>query len=122
MKHPVTGMPVDPSINGYIGAGYYGEQYTQQYNQYNQYNQPQQLQQPQQYNYEEYPHYPNPEEYIGDRNRAYYPNGDVYAMTNKSRSRLDSDCKYLFKCVLFLTFNCSSTCWPLILYFKNVSN
>ena len=39
MKHPVTGMPMDPAVNGYIGAGYFADQHPnqQQYNiqQYN---------------------------------------------------------------------------------------
>ena len=36
------------------------------------------------------------QEYINERNRAYLSqNGDQYAMPNKSRNRLESDCKYL---------------------------
>ena len=84
----MTGLTVDPSVNGYIGAGYYTEQqqYSQQYT----------VQQQQQYNYEDYTHYPNPEDYLNERSRAYFPNGDHYAMPSKQRSRLDSDCKLLF--------------------------
>ena len=120
MKH---GIPADPAVNGYIGAGYYGAgdpaqyaaQYNQQAQQYSQYGQPQPQQpygqpqyngqqqqqqappQQQQYNYEEYTHYPNPEDYLSERSRAYFPNGDHYAMPGKQqiRNRLDSDCKYL---------------------------
>jgi len=116
VKH---GIPADPAVNGYIGAGYYGAgdpaqyaaQYNQQAQQYSQYGQPQPQQpygqpqyngqqqqqqappQQQQYNYEEYTHYPNPEDYLSERSRAYFPNGDHYAMPGKQqiRNRLDSD-------------------------------
>ena len=103
-------MTADPAVNGYIGAGYYGDpaQYTQQqYTQQQQYNQQQYSQQQQfnqqqynmqqQYNYEDYTHYPNPEDYLSERSRAYFPAGaEHYAMPSKqihSRNRLDSDCK-----------------------------
>ncbi len=85
MKHP-NGDPMGLAAQGY--GGYYGEptqhQYTMQ-------------QQQQQYTYEEYAHYPHPEEYMNERNRAYFHhNGEQYAMPTKQqqRHRLDSDCKY----------------------------
>ena len=111
----MTGAPVDPAINGYIGAGYYTteqqphqhqQQQQQQYN--NQYNN--------QYNYEEYTHYPHPEEYMNERNRAYFTNGDQYAMPNKGRPRLDSDCKYLpIILLIWMKIPCHSfyTCSPI---------
>jgi hypothetical protein len=33
---------------------------------------------------------------MNERNRAYFANGDQYAMPNKPRQRLESDCKYIF--------------------------
>jgi len=61
--------------NEYITAGYYGD--------------PQQIQQQQnqqqQYTYDDYTHYPHPEEYMNERNRAYFANGDQYAMPSKPR-------------------------------------
>jgi hypothetical protein len=84
VKHP-NGDPMGLAAQGY--GGYYGEptqhQYTMQ-------------QQQQQYTYEEYAHYPHPEEYMNERNRAYFHhNGEQYAMPTKQqqRHRLDSDCK-----------------------------
>jgi len=104
VKHPVTGMPMDPAVNGYIGAGYFADQHPsqqqyniQQYNNAQQYGQQQyngaQYNTPQynQYNYEEYTHYPHPEEYLASKGYVA-TNGDQYAAPNKHhRNRLDSD-------------------------------
>jgi tRNA isopentenyl-2-thiomethyl-A-37 hydroxylase MiaE len=77
-------------------SGYYGEsQHHQQYA----------MQQQQQYNYEEYAHYPHPEEYMNERNRAYFHhNGEQYAMPTKQQQRhpLDSDCKFIFKLYFYM--------------------
>jgi len=97
VKHP-NGEPM--GTNGYIAAGYYGEtQYQHQptYQQHPQHPQhpqtqhPQHPQQQQQHTFEDYTHYPHPEEYLNDRNRGYFANGDQYAMPNKPRQRLESD-------------------------------
>ena len=82
--------------NGYITAGYYGEaQYQHQPQGYH--AQPQQGYpgQPQQVQYDDYTHYPHPDEYLNAQNRAaYFAGGDRYAVPNKPRQRLESDCKY----------------------------
>jgi hypothetical protein len=103
-------------------GGYYGEptqhQYTMQ-------------QQQQQYTYEEYAHYPHPEEYMNERNRAYFHhNGEQYAMPTKQqqRHRLDSDCKYyllilflnllgteIAKSSIFGSFSSAAFHWPFLL-------
>jgi hypothetical protein len=79
-------------------GGYYGEPTQHQYT----------MQQQQQYTYEEYAHYPHPEEYMNERNRAYFHhNGEQYAMPTKQqqRHRLDSDCKYyLVTSIIFVCF------------------
>jgi hypothetical protein len=100
VKHP-NGDPMGLAAQGY--GGYYGEptqhQYTMQ-------------QQQQQYTYEEYAHYPHPEEYMNERNRAYFHhNGEQYAMPTKQqqRHRLDSDCKY-FGILLLLLFSSVFVC------------
>ena len=95
VKHP-NGEVI--GANGYITAGYYGEpaQYPGQY----QHGQPQQPHpghpQQQQLQYDDYTHYPHPDEYLNERNRAYFNahNGDRYAVPAKPRHRLESDCKY----------------------------
>jgi hypothetical protein len=84
-------------------GGYYGEPTQHQYTM--------QQQQQQQYTYEEYAHYPHPEEYMNERNRAYFHhNGEQYAMPTKQqqRHRLDSDCKY------YLTTSIISVCFCLL--------
>ena len=82
--------------NGYITAGYYGEaQYQHQPQGYH--AQPQQGYpgQPQKVQYDDYTHYPHPDEYLNAQNRAaYFAGGDRYAVPNKPRQRLESDCKY----------------------------
>ena len=93
VKHP-NGEVV--GANGYITAqnqGYYGEAagYPGQYH-------PAQHQHPGQQQmqaYEDYTHYPHPDEYLNAQNRAaYFAGGDRYAVPNKPRQRLESDCKY----------------------------
>ncbi len=95
MKHP-NGDPMGLAAQGY--GGYYGEPTQHQYT----------MQQQQQYTYEEYAHYPHPEEYMNERNRAYFHhNGEQYAMPTKQqqRHRLDSDCKYyLTNSIIFVCF------------------
>ena len=95
VKHP-NGEPI--GTNGYITAGYYGD--------------PQQIQQQQnqqqQYTYDDYTHYPHPEEYMNERNRAYFANGDQYALPNKPRQRLESDCEYI--CARGLIRNANFLC------------
>jgi len=89
VKHP-NGEPI--GTNGYITAGYYGDpQQIQQQHHQQQHHQQQQQQQNQQYTFDDYTHYPHPEEYMNERNRAYFANGDQYAMPNKPRQRLESD-------------------------------
>ena len=80
--------------NGYIAAGYYGETQYPHASYHLQHHQQHQQQQ-QQHGYDDYTHYPHPEEYINDRNRAYFNahNGDRYAVPSKPRQRLESDCK-----------------------------
>ena len=91
VKHP-NGEPI--GTNGYITAGYYGDpQQLQQQHHQQQHHQ----QQNQQYTFDDYTHYPHPEEYMNERNRAYFANGDQYAMPNKPRQRLESDCKYIYR-------------------------
>ena len=95
VKHP-NGEVV--GANGYITAqnqGYYGEAagYPGQYH-------PAQHQHPGQQQlqaYEDYTHYPHPDEYLNDRHRAYFNghNGDRYAVPQKPRQRLESDCEYI---------------------------
>ena len=108
MKHP-NGEPI--GANGYIAAGYYGDPQHQQMHQQQHHQQQQQQYQQQQQPYnpqqqmEDYTHYPHPEEYMSERNRAaYFANGDQYAMPSKPRQRLESDCKFLFKCFLSYYF------------------
>merc|ERR1719150_1341955 len=78
--------------NGYIAAGYYGETQYPHASYHLQHHQQHQQQQ-QQHGYDDYTHYPHPEEYINDRNRAYFNahNGDRYAVPSKPRQRLESD-------------------------------
>ena len=91
VKHP-NGEPI--GTNGYITAGYYGDpQQLQQQHHQQQHHQ----QQNQQYTFDDYTHYPHPEEYMNERNRAYFANGDQYAMPNKPRQRLESDCKSIYR-------------------------
>jgi len=81
VKHP-NGEVI--GANGYVSAGYYGEaQYPHGY----------QPQQPVHQQYDDYTHYPHPEEYLNERNRAYFAahNGDRYAVPSKPRQRLESD-------------------------------
>lgn len=86
VKHP-NGEAIP--VNGYVTSGYYPDPHLQQQMMHQQ--QVLQQQQQQQYAYDDYTHYPHPEEYMMDRNRAYFANGDQYAMPNKPRHRLDSD-------------------------------
>ena len=96
VKHP-NGEVV--GANGYITAqnqGYYGEAgYPGQYHPA-QHQHPAHPGQPQVQGYEDYTHYPHPDEYLNERNRAYFNghNGDRYAVPQKPRQRLESDCKY----------------------------
>jgi len=92
VKHP-NGEAI--GANGYITAGYYGEtQYPHaNYHLQQQQQQHQQQQQQQHHGFDDYTHYPHPEEYINERNRAYFNahNGDRYAVPSKPRQRLESD-------------------------------
>ena len=95
VKHP-NGEVV--GAGGFItapGQGYYGEAaYPGPYH----HNQHGHGRPAQHQGYDDYTHYPHPEEYLNERNRAYFNghNGDRYAVPQKPRQRLESDCKYIF--------------------------